>query len=120
MRLYLLLTLSLAFAGLASAGDLTGTWKAQWEFPNRKVEMTYSLKQVDKTLTGAMQGGQSPSIDISEGKVTGDQVSFVLSTPGGEMKFAHEGKIKGDEIEFTVKPYNDFPGMVVVAKRAKP
>lgn len=120
MRLYWLLTLSLVATGLASAADLTGTWKAQWQFPGREVEMTYTLKQVDQTLTGTMQGGQSPSLDISEGKVAGDRVSFVLKAPGSDMRFAHEGKAKGEEIEFTIKPCGDFPGAVVVARRVKP
>lgn len=121
MRFHWLLTLTLVMAGLVSAADLTGTWKAQWQFPGRAVEVTYTFKQTGQMLTGTMQGGQSPKRDISEGKVTGDQVSFVLNTPGGEMKFVHEGKASGDDdIEFTIKPYGDFPGQVVAAKRAKP
>ena len=120
MRFYWLLTLTLVVTGLTSAADLSGTWKAQWQFPNREVEVTYTFKHVDQTMTGTMQGGQSPSLDISEGKVAGDQVSFVLKVPGSDMKFAHEGTAKGEEIEFTIKPCGDFPGAKVVAKRTKP
>ncbi len=120
MRFCWLLTLLLVVTGLASAADLTGTWKAQWQFPGREVEVTYTLKHVDQTLTGTMQGGQSPSLDISDGTVTGDQVSFVLNVPGSDMKFAHEGKVKGEEIEFAIKPCGDFPGAVVVARRVRP
>ena len=37
----------------------------------------------------------------------------------GGMTFAHEGTIGGDEIQLTMKPFGEFPGSTVVAKRVK-
>jgi hypothetical protein len=107
-------------AVVASAADITGTWKADLETPQGTVQVNYTFKQDGGTLTGTWQAAQSPTVEITEGKVTGDKVSFVVKIgPNGEMTFAHEGTIKGDEIQLTMKPSGEFPGSSVVAKRVK-
>ena len=110
----------LILAAVASAADITGNWKADLQTPQGKVQVNYSFKQAGETLTGTWQVAQSPTVQISEGKVTGDKVSFVVKAdPNGGITFAHEGKIDGDEIQLTMKPSGEFPGSTVVAKRVK-
>ena len=108
-------------AVVACAADITGNWKADLQTPQGTVQVNYSFKQAGEKLTGTWQTAQSPTIQITEGKVTGDKVSFVvqLGANGGGMTFAHEGKIAGDEIQLTMKPSGEFPGSDVVAKRVK-
>jgi hypothetical protein len=107
-------------AVVACAADITGNWKADLETPQGKVQVSYTFKQEGETLTGTWQAAQSPTVPISEGKVTGDKVVFVVKMdPAGSMVFAHEGKIAGDEIQLTMKPSGEFPGSTVVAKRVK-
>ncbi len=108
------------FAVAASAADITGNWKADLETPQGTVQVSYSFKQQGETLTGTWQAARSPTVEISEGKVTGDKVSFVVKLdPQGGITFAHEGEIKGEEIHFTMKPSGEFPGSTVVAKKVK-
>ena len=58
------------------------------------VQVSCSFKQEGETLTGTWQAAQSPTVQISEGKVSGDRVSFVVKVgPDGGMTFGHEGKI---------------------------
>jgi hypothetical protein len=105
---------------VASAADITGNWKADLQSPQGQVQVSYSFKQEGETLTGTWQVAQSPTVQITEGKVTGDKVSFVVKVgPNGSMTFAHEGKIAGDEIQLAMKPSGEFPGATVVAKRVK-
>jgi hypothetical protein len=110
----------LIVAAVASAADITGNWKADLETPQGKVQVNYTFKQEGETLTGTWQAAQSPTVQITEGKVTGDKVTFVVKVdPNGGLTFAHEGKIDGDEIQLTMKPSGEFPGSTVVAKKVK-
>jgi hypothetical protein len=107
-------------AAAANAADITGNWKADLETPQGKVQVAYSFKQVGETLTGTWQVAQSPTIQISEGKVTGNNVTFIVKVDAnGGMTFAHAGNIAGDEIQLTMKPSGEFPGSTLVAKRVK-
>jgi hypothetical protein len=107
-------------AAIASAADITGNWKADLQTPQGTVQVSYTFKQDGEALTGTWQAAQSPTVDITEGKVTGDKVSFVVKMgPNANITFAHEGTIKGDEIQLTMKPSGEFPGSNVVAKRVK-
>ncbi|MFB3779332.1 MAG: hypothetical protein ACE141_17070 [Bryobacteraceae bacterium] len=91
------------FAVAASAADITGKWVAQ--IPGRQggtMEQTFNFKQSGETLTGTVSGGRGDQ-EISQGKVSGDTVSFVtvMSFGGGEMKMVYKGTIAGNEIKFT-------------------
>jgi hypothetical protein len=113
--------LSLLLVVVASAVDITGNWKADLQTPQGQVQVSYSFKQEGEKLTGTWQASRSPTIQIEEGKVSGDKVSFVVKTDaqGGGPTFVHEGKIDGDEIQLTMKPTGEFPGSTVVARRVK-
>jgi hypothetical protein len=112
--------LFLILAAVASAADITGNWKADLQTPQGQVQVNYVFKQEGEILTGTWQAAQSPTVQISDGKVTGDKVSFVVKMdPDGRMTFAHEGKIDGDQIQLTMKPSGEFPGSTVLAKKVK-
>jgi hypothetical protein len=112
--------LILLLAAGASAADITGNWKADLQTPQGMVQVSYTFKQEGEVLTGTWQAAQSPTVPISEGKVTGDKVVFTVKVgPNGVMVFNHEGEIKGEEIQLTMKPSGEFPGSTVVAKRVK-
>jgi hypothetical protein len=80
LALYILL-----LAAAASAADITGNWKSDLETPQGPVQVSYSFKQDGEALTGTWQAARSPVVQISEGKVTGDKVSFLvkLEAAGG-------------------------------------
>jgi len=104
---------------LALAADITGDWKADLQTPQGVVQVSYSFKQQGEALTGTWQAAQSPIVQISDGKVTGNRVSFVVKIEAANMVFAHDGEIDGDEIRFTMKPSGEFPGSTVTAKKVK-
>jgi hypothetical protein len=118
----------LAGAALLAA-DISGKWVAQ--IPGRQggtTEWTFNFKVEGEKLTGTV-GSPRGEQQISEGKVSGEDVSFVtvVSFGGGEFKWVYKGKIAGDEIKFTrsIEGGGDMGGrgpmqpMEFVAKRAK-
>lgn len=91
----------------AFAADVTGKYAA--ETPGRggqgTMKVIFDLKQDGDKLTGTVSGMQGRENPITDGKVEGDKISFVvkMETPRGEMKSNYEGKVAGSEIMFKVK-----------------
>ena len=93
----------------AFAADVTGKWVAQ--VPGRDgtpQEMTFDLKQAGETLTGTVSGGMGrrgggEAPEISEGKVSGDSISFVVvrSFNGNERRTSYKGTVSGSEMKLT-------------------
>ena len=107
-------------AAVSSAADITGKWQGDLQTPQGTVLVSYTFKQDGESLTGTWQAAKSPTVEITDGKVTGNKVAFVVKVgPGGVMVFAHEGEIKGEEIQLTMKPSGEFPGSTVLAKKVK-
>ena len=95
-------TFSLLFAGLALAAvsfaaDVTGKWTAMVPGRNGEQETTFTLKQDGATLTGTVTGRQGDR-PISDGKVSGDSISFVVETQRGKQTYT--GTVSGGEIKF--------------------
>jgi hypothetical protein len=101
VRVLFLIALCLA---VAWAADVSGKWKAEMQTPDGQTRTSIFTFQVsgDK-LTGTVAGarGETP---ISEGKISGDQISFVVvrKFQDNEFKMNYKGKVAGDEIKLTV------------------
>lgn len=84
------------------AADVTGTWLAQ--VPGRDgntMETTFTFKQSGEALTGTMSN-QYGDREISDGKVSGDDVTFNVHIEfnDNKMTLAFTGKVSGGEIKF--------------------
>jgi len=94
----------LALTTPAWAADVTGKWVAEREGRQGPMEITFNFQVAGSELTGTMntQFGETP---ISEGKVKGDEISFIIvrSFGGNETKTLYKGKVAGDEISFTTE-----------------
>jgi len=90
------------FAVAAIAADITCKWVAQVPGRNGTMEQTFNLKQSGETLTGTISTARGDQ-EITQGKVSGDSVSFVtvMSFGGNEMKMVYKGTVAGNEIKFT-------------------
>ena len=114
-------TLCMALSLAALAADVSGKWTAQ--VPGRGGQMmdtTFTLKQSGDALSGSMTGFQGAEVPISEGKVSGDTISFVTSIErnGNTFKQNYTGTVKGDEIQMKREGGRGGP-VEFVAKRAK-
>ena len=106
LRVFLILTVALAlFTTGAFAADITGKWTAETKGRDGETRtQTFNLKQDGSTLTGTVSSPMGES-QISDGKVDGDNISFVVKMErnGNEMKMPYTGKVSGNEIQFKVE-----------------
>jgi opacity protein-like surface antigen len=119
-RLFTALALSVIALTSVRAADISGKWTASFDTQIGKQNYTFDLKVAGATLTGRAKSDNG-DVEIKEGKVAGDTVTFVenLSFQGMELKITYTGKVvSNDEIKFT----RDVAGIAneeLVAKRAK-
>ena len=93
-------------AGLALAADVTGKWTGEVAGPDGGgMSIALNLKQDGSKLTGSVEAPGGQVMEIQDGKIDGDKISFAVSFDGGggAMKVAHEGTVAGDEITLHIK-----------------
>ncbi len=98
------LTLLGVFLAAAWAADVSGKWKAEYTSPDGQTRQSNFTFKVDgQKLTGTVASAMGES-QISEGQVSGDEISFsvVRDFGGNEVKFRYKGKVSGDEIKLAV------------------
>lgn len=97
---------SFCFAFAYFAG-ISGNWTGVLTAPDgNDYPLNYTLKTDNDKLTGTGQSPQGP-VDLTEGKVKGDSLSFAIDVNG--VKVLNTGKYysTGDSISLTV----DYQGM---------
>jgi hypothetical protein len=100
------------------AADVTGSWTGSVSTPNGDFKLTFAFKQDGAKLTGTVTGPQGAPLDIANGKVDGNNISFDVSFNG--MTIKHNGTVNGDEIKLTTKTDDpNFPGLELTLARAK-
>src|SRR5262245_65801687 len=82
------LVLSLAYA--ATAANINGKRKGKIEFNGESIDLVYDLKADGNKLTGNVTG-PAGTLDLEEGKVDGDKISFQISF--GDFHIKHDGKL---------------------------
>ena len=119
-RLWLVVALCAISLAPVRAADISGKWTASFDTQIGKQNYTFDFKVAGTTLTGRAKSDNG-DVEIKEGKVAGDTVTFVenLNFQGMELKISYTGKIvSDDEIKFT----RDVAGIAneeLTAKRAK-
>lgn len=98
----------LTATALLLAADVSGTWQGMVNLPNGQgLPFTVKLKTHADHLTGALAAippGSAPDIEISDGKVQGDRISFsaVRQIQGKAVKFNYTGELTGDELKIQI------------------
>jgi hypothetical protein len=126
MRSKILLSMTIVLALLvvsAVAADVTGKWTSERQGRDGQPSITtYTFKAEGAKLTGTVtmpgfMGGEPTNTEITEGKIDGNNISFVvvrkmdMQGQSMEMKSTYKGVVAGDEIKFTVeRPAMGGPG----------
>jgi len=87
----------------ALAADVTGKWTAQMPGRNGQTrESTFNFKVDGNTVTGTISGPRG-DMEISDGKIDGDTITFsqTMEFNGNTMKILYKGTVSGDSINFT-------------------
>jgi uncharacterized cupredoxin-like copper-binding protein len=113
------LMMAFTAASAFAASDVTGTWTGNMVGPNGdSMPITFTFKLDGDKLTGTVASPMGDPMEITEGKVDGDKLSFNVSFNG--MTIKHEGVLSGDTIKLTSKSDSGaFPDMEMTLTRAK-
>jgi hypothetical protein len=101
-KLFVLTAVIAVFAITTFAADVTGKWTAQ--VPGRDGQTrdtTFTFKADGDKLTGTMTGMQGREMEITDGKISGDTISFVVTMErgGNTIKWNYTGTVSGTEIK---------------------
>jgi len=125
VTLLTLATCALAFIGTIRAEDsVAGKWKAQFSSQIGQQKYTFEFKVDGTNVTGKAIGERqmgTNEVAITEGKMNGDELSFVepLKFQDNEVRVEYKGKLAGDELKLHRK-VGDITEYDIVAKRVKP
>jgi len=110
--------LCLALVQLACAADLTGHWMAKFEADGATRETSLYLKAEGDLLTGYMFSNQGNEA-IHDGKINGDNVSFVILRDrfGEEQKLQYTAKLTGESLTIEPPHPSDRPARHIELKR---
>lgn len=105
------------------AADITGKWTADFDSQVGPQKYVFEFSVSGANLTGmaiSNIGGVEAKTQLKDGKINGDEVTFVepLNYQGMELSISYKGKISGDQISFS-RTVGDAGGEQFMAKRAK-
>ena len=119
MRTAVLTSMALLLCSFtAAAADISGKWFAQVPQGHLLLEITFTFKVDGAKLTGTATyplGDDVYRLDVTDGKVEGDDVSFTTSSKFRDtaIKSVYKGKVAGNQIDFTMVmqggPVGDTP-----------
>lgn len=100
MQALRLILLTLTAAAIGFADDVTGKWTGEINTPNGAMQLTITLKADGESLTGSV-GTQMGEMEIKEGKIKGDELSWVtvFEREGNSMRILNKAKVAGAEMK---------------------
>jgi len=104
MKIYSIL-LALTLAVVALAADVSGKWSFETEGRGGTTVNTLTLKASGGSLTGTISGGRGGEVNISDGKIDGDSISFTVTREfrGNSFTTKYSGKVSGDDLKLTLE-----------------
>jgi hypothetical protein len=102
------------------APDVTGDWKGTFDLNGTPTELKFHLKSAGNAVTGTLERAGSPPIEVHEGKIEGDTVSFWISTEyeGETYTIVYKGKITAGQIDFDMGTADQSWSASVTAKKS--
>jgi len=96
----------LLVTGAVLAAGIDGKWTGQYKsaMGGDPMNMEFTFKANGNVLTGTTIGGaDGKHIPIKDGKINGNNISFVVEVDynGMQLKFNYKGVLSGDEIKLT-------------------
>lgn len=94
---------TLMLATLASAADVDGTWTGSLSVTGAETQVVWTFKAEGSQLTGGVSQNGSPVLPIKDGKIDGDNISFVLDVDmqGQQFSVNYKGVVSSAEIKLT-------------------
>lgn len=111
MKLRAILLAILFLAGSCLAADVDGKWSGTLSMQGSDFPVNFTFKADGATLTGSTTGPDGAEIQIANGKVEGNKITFSVSFDfgGDPLTIHYKGVVSGQEIKLTM----DIQGMPV-------
>ncbi len=102
------------------APDVTGDWKGTFDLNGTPTELKFHLKSAGGTVTGTMERPGAAPVEVHEGKIEGDTVSFWITTEyeGENYTIIYKGKITPGQIDFDFGTADQSWSASVTAKKS--
>lgn len=106
----------------APAQDISGFWKGNFEFNGNTLPLTFNFQSKGATVTGNIEGMGAAPIQIHDGKIDANTVTFWVSADyqGQTYTLNYTGKISPGQIDFTFGTSDGSWGATVTAKKSPP
>jgi len=120
MKKVVLVTVFMLVTCFAFSADVDGKWTAEMDMMGTPMVLNFNFKADGDKLTGTTgPEGMGPETGISEGKIDGNNISFVVVVDMGmEMRISYKGTVEGSEIKLNMDMGMGDP-MQLTLKKAK-
>ena len=108
-------------APAAPAGlDVNGDWKGTFDVNGAPTLLVFHLKNSGNAVTGTVERPGSPAMEVHEGKLDGNTVSFWVTTDyeGQTYTIVYKGKITPGQINFDFGTVDQSWSATVTAKKS--
>lgn len=115
------LCLALLLPMLSAAAELSGTWSGSMTGRDgNQREVSFRFVADGPRLTGSMLGPTGNEIEISDGKVQGEEVTFkiVLQWNGNPAALLYRGRLTGTELRLKMQRAGAPRAMEMLLKKA--
>ena len=114
------LLLLLVMGATAYAADVDGTWEGVVMGPMGDIPVTFTFKADGAKLTGTTLGLDGSPVQIMDGKIDGNTITFNVTFDFGGMPFMleYKGTVSKDDIKMTAEAFG-MPFEFVVKKSKK-
>jgi hypothetical protein len=94
---------------LAAGSDVAGKWTSG---KHSIVPVELQLLSSGSTLSGTVRLGRGPAVDILDGKVVGNRITFKAIVPDGDGEYPmmFSGLLSGNRIDFRCDVEVNVPG----------
>lgn len=101
------------------AADVNGTWKGTVDLNGTPTELTFRLKNSGSAVTGTIEREGAPPVEVHEGKIEADTVSFWITTDyeGQSYTVVYKGKVTAGQIDFDMGTADQSWSASVTAKK---
>jgi hypothetical protein len=91
-------------ATLLLSADIDGKWKGMLTGADQNRELTFDFTVKGETLAGTVTGMLDHPLEIKDGKIQGNAVTFWIQSEyqGQPVKLVYKGQVSGSEIRFNM------------------
>ena len=96
----------LALASLVAfaAADVTGKWTSEAPAGGKGGPQTFNFKQAGSALSGTQEGGRGGPVEITNGKIDGDNIMFEITRDMGDkgkITTKYSGTVSGTTMKLS-------------------